>query len=86
MEALCESLVHAGAMRATPGQIRTIARNVLVVATYWLSFQSLRVGDAASAQASLGQGAYQVMALVAPYLGVAARRHLERLGRRYLDA
>jgi AcrR family transcriptional regulator len=86
VEALCESLVHAGAMRATPGEIRTIARNVLVVSTYWLSFQSLQVGDETSAQASLGQGAYQVMALVAPYLGVAARRHLERLGRRYLDA
>ncbi len=84
--ALCRGLVRAGAMRATPAEIRTLARNVLIVATYWLNFQSLRGLDARSVDAALGQGAYQVMALVAPYLGAASRRHLERLGRRYLDA
>ena len=61
-------LVRARAMRATPAEIRTLARNVLVVATYWLNFQSLRGRRRALADADLGQGAYQVMALVAPYL------------------
>lgn len=82
---LCESLVRAGAMHASTAEIRTLARNVLVVATYWLNFQSLRGLDEGSVGAALGQGAHQVMALVAPYLGAASRRHLERLGRRYLD-
>lgn len=83
----CEALVGAGAMHASAAEIRTLARNVLLVATYWLSFRSLlaphdRHPDAASA---LGQGAHQVMALVAPYLAGEPRRHLERLGRSYLD-
>ena len=80
---LCESLAAAGAMRATPDEIRTLARNVLVVATYWLNFQSLARGRE-EGDADLGTGAHQVMALFAPYLRGDARRHLDRLGRRYL--
>ena len=64
--ALCEGLVRRGAMRAQPKEIRALARNVLVVATY-------------------GQGAYQVMALFAPYLQGEARRHLDRLAMSYVE-
>jgi AcrR family transcriptional regulator len=81
---LCTGLVRARAMRATAEEIRALARNVLVVATYWLNFQSLR-GRPAESGADLGQGAYQVMALVAPYLVGEARGHLDRLGRRYIE-
>ena len=81
---LCEGLVQAGAMRASPEEIRALARNVLVVATYWLHFKALRGGRERDA-ADLGQGAYQVMALVAPYLAGEARRHLDLLSRAYLD-
>jgi AcrR family transcriptional regulator len=86
--ALCEGLVRARAMRARPEEIRTLARNVLMVATYWLSFQALR-GPAgrrgAQADGDLGRGAYQVMALIAPYLVGDARTHLDRLSRNYID-
>ena len=81
---LCEGLVRAKAMRATPEEIRTLARNVLVVATYWLNFQSLR-GRALPGEADLGLGAYQVMSLIAPYLVGAARRHLDALARNYIQ-
>ena len=81
---LCEGLARAKAMRATPEEIRTLARNVLVVATYWLNFRSLR-GSAAPEEADLGLGAHQVMSLVAPYLVGDARRHLDRLSRNYID-
>ena len=80
--ALCEALVRARLMRAGPEEIRALASNVLVVATYWINFRSLR-GNAQ--EADLGQGAYQVMSLVAPYLVGGAREHLDRLGRTYLD-
>ncbi len=88
--ALCAELVRARVMAATPGQIRALANNVLVVATYWLNYQALRGGRRAHAppggdSADLGQGAYQVMALVAPYLLGEARAHLDRLGRNYID-
>jgi AcrR family transcriptional regulator len=82
--ALCASLVRARAMRAQPEEIRTLARNVLVVATYWLNFASLR-GPRGGDAADLGQGAYQVMALIAPYLVGDARAHLDRLSRNYFN-
>ncbi len=86
--ALSEGLVSAGAMRARPEEIRTLARNVLLVATYWLSFQALRGRGRARAQdveGDLGRGAYQVMALIAPYLVGEARAHLGQLSRSYID-
>ncbi|HXZ49102.1 MAG TPA: TetR/AcrR family transcriptional regulator [Usitatibacter sp.] len=82
---LCDGLVRSGAMRARPDEIRALGHNVLVVSTYWLNFQSVRGLDAASAPAAMGQGAYHVMALVAPYLAGAARRHLDRLSRSYIE-
>ena len=88
VEALCEDLVRVRAMRATPAEIRTLARNVLVVATYWLNFQALRAPRAKRAvgdEVDLGEAAYQVMALIAPYLAGAARRHHDRLSRHYID-
>lgn len=86
--ALCEGLVRARAMRARPEQIRTLARNVLLVATYWLSFQALAgrgTARATDAGGDLSRGAYQVMALIAPYLVGDARAHLDRLSRNYID-
>jgi AcrR family transcriptional regulator len=83
IESLCASLAEQGAFRASEEEIRALARNVLLVATYWLDFQSLRGGrdDAGD----LGHGAYQVMALIAPYLRGDARRHLQRLGAAYVQ-
>ena len=83
--ALCEGLERQRAMRARPEEIRALARNVLVVATYWLNFQSVRGLREDAAAEAMGRGAYQVMALVAPYLQGGARRHLERLSRSYID-
>jgi AcrR family transcriptional regulator len=83
--ALCEGLERRSAMRARPEEIRALARNVLVVATYWLNFQSVRGLSEERAAAAMGQGAYQVMALVAPYLQGGAKRHLERLSRGYIE-
>ncbi|APV52488.1 hypothetical protein BWI17_15970 [Betaproteobacteria bacterium GR16-43] len=83
--ALCEALVRSRSMRASPEEIRALARNVLVVSTYWLNFQALRgVRDDVSPR-DLGLGAYQVMALVSPYLVGEARAHLDRLSRDYLE-
>jgi AcrR family transcriptional regulator len=83
--ALCEALARRGAMRARPGETRALARNVLVVATYWLNFASVRGLRDEHAAAAMGQGAYQVMALVAPYLQRGAKRHLEHLSRAYIE-
>ena len=82
VEGLCRSLARAGLVTATPSEIRALALNVLVVATYWLNFQAVRGGGDPG---DSGNGAFQVMSLVAPYLAGEARRHFERLGREYLQ-
>ena len=85
VEGLCAGLARSGAMHASPEEIRSIAVNVLVVATYWLNFQAIRRGRNEVSAQDLGEGAYQVLALVSPYLQGEARRHLEQLGRQYVD-
>jgi AcrR family transcriptional regulator len=35
----CEGLVSAGAMRASRGELRALATNMAVIASYWLSFE-----------------------------------------------
>jgi AcrR family transcriptional regulator len=85
VEGLCEALVRSGAMRASRPEIRTLAQNVLVVATYWLNFQALRATRDLARADALGAGAYHVMALVAPYLVGEARTHLAHLGDNYIE-
>jgi AcrR family transcriptional regulator len=82
---LCQALVAAGAMRASAEEIRALGRNVVVVGTYWLNFQSIRRRRDAVSADDLGEGAYQVMSLVAPFLHGAAREHLASLSARYID-
>ena len=80
---LCEAMVQAKVMHASTEEIRILARNILVVATYWLNFDSLRERRGRGAD-GLGQGAYQVMSLIAPYLAGEARRHLREVSRGYI--
>ena len=84
IEALCANLVEARAMRASVEEIHALSRNVLIVTTYWLNFQSLRP-HAGHTPGDLAHGAHQVMALVAPFLVGRARRHLDHLSRGYID-
>lgn len=85
VEGLCAGLAGEGLMKASPGEIRALALNVLVVATYWLNFRAVRDGGGASDAGHPGNGAFQVMSLVAPYLAGEARQHFERLGRGYVE-
>lgn len=85
VEGLCRGLAQSGLMKANPGEIRALALNVLVVATYWLNFRAIRGGGKAAEPRDPGTGAFQVMSLVAPYLAGEARQHFERLGREYVE-
>jgi AcrR family transcriptional regulator len=84
VKALCEGLIRAKAMRADPAEVRALAGNVILVATYWLNYQSLN-RRRIDAESTLGAGVYQVMALVAPFLVGPARKHLEHLMQNYTD-
>ena len=72
-------------MHASEREIAALAQNVVLVATYWPSFDRVRRaerdGDPA---ADAGRAAYQVLSLVAPYLVADARAQLDRLAADYL--
>jgi len=82
-------LAAAGEMRATERDIAALASNVTLVSTYWMSFQRIGArhgGDADGDEAAvnLDRAAYQVLALIAPYLVGDGRALIERLGENYL--
>ena len=81
---LCEGLVSAGTMRATPGELRALASNMTVLATYWLSFEYACDPRGSVESGRIGCGVYQVMAMVAPFLLGEARTLLEKLSGEYL--
>jgi len=83
---LCEGLVSAGAMRANTGELRSLAMNMTVIATYWLSFEYVRDPRGKLDSDHIGCGVYQVMAMVSPFLLGESKDLLERLSQEYLDA
>jgi AcrR family transcriptional regulator len=81
---LCRGLVATGAMEASEHEITALADNVALVATYWISYQKISAGDRAAETVSLDRAAYQVLALIAPFLRGNSRALLDRLSRDYL--
>ena len=84
--AICRGLVATGDMRATPAEIQALAINMTVVATYWLSFEFVSDPRKKIGGESLARGAFQVMALAAPYLAGRSRKLFEELAKNYLTA
>jgi AcrR family transcriptional regulator len=84
--AICKGLADAGVMNATSEDIAALARNITVVATYWLNFQGIRGGGAArNDDDPLGLGVYQVLSLVVPFLPGEARALLRHISQEYLS-
>jgi AcrR family transcriptional regulator len=79
---LCEALRSAGELDVTAADIDALTTNMLVVASGWLAFEYIegarRFDDAAFAEASLARGVEQLLALLQPWLTVAARERLIR--------
>jgi hypothetical protein len=84
MVSLCEGLARAGRDarpgRRDPGTRLQRARRIDLLAQ--LPHVARRPRQRG---ADIGQGAFQVMALVRPYLVGEARAHLDRLGQNYID-
>ena len=82
---LCHGLTKAAAMRASERELESLAQNVVLVATYWSSYDRVRRGAAeAATEGDAGRAAYQVLALFAPYLDGDARAYFDRLAADYL--
>lgn len=80
---ICEGLVETEIMQASREEIEALAYNIAVMATYWLNFQDI-YDKHHSAEDHFGWGAYQVMALVAPFIVGGPKELLRRLSRDYL--
>ena len=84
--AICRGLVATGDMKASPAEIQALAVNMTVVATYWLSFEFVSDPRKKIGGENLARGAFQVMALAAPYLVGRSRQLFEQLAKNYLTA
>ena len=80
--AVMRGLVQAGVMRASAAEIEGAATNILVLATFWLNYSSVR-GDK-DEQEAIRLGIVQVMMLVSPFMRDEERLHLNTLSQAYL--
>ena len=87
---LCEGMARNGQLKASRAEIDALATNMVVVATYWLSYQYVQnprhFSEPEFVNQAVSRGCYQVMALTAPYLEGDARALFERLAGEYLSA
>jgi AcrR family transcriptional regulator len=81
---LCQGMVAVGQMRADAREIEALATNMVLVSTYWLSYEYAREPRRPVEDLALGRGVYQVMAMVAPYFQGDARALFEKLAGEYL--
>ena len=85
-----EGLTRGNSMRIDRREAEPVASSMVVVLTYWLSFEYVRDPRRAlepeSAAAALSRGAYHVLALLMPYLEPQAREHLFEIAGAYRSA
>ena len=79
---ICEGLAASGVLTANSAEIASLATNMTVIATFWLSFEHAR---RPRGEPDIRRGMYQVLSLAAPYLQGEAHDLLERLSTAYLD-
>ncbi len=89
MHALLDGLARNGVVRITGPEAAPTATSMVVVVTYWLSFEYVRdprhALEPASAAAAMGRGGYHSLALLMPHLDEASRAHLQTLAGAYLQ-
>ncbi len=83
--AILQGLVETGDLRASRAEIKTIAMNMTVIATYWLSYEFARDPRAPQNGRALARGAVHVLSLAAPYLEPKARVLFDHLAQQYLS-
>jgi AcrR family transcriptional regulator len=87
VRALLDGMSRAGSVHIAAREIEGTATSMVVVLTYWLSFEYVRdprhALEPATAQAALLRGAHHVLHLLVPYLETAQRLHLLQLAGAY---
>jgi AcrR family transcriptional regulator len=87
VRAVLDGLTGTGKVRIDARDADAVATAMVVVLTYWLSFEYAREPRKAlepeSAAAALLRGAFHVLCLLLPWLDAEAREHLHGLAGRY---
>ncbi|RFF28686.1 MULTISPECIES: TetR/AcrR family transcriptional regulator [unclassified Wenzhouxiangella] len=77
---LSEGLADQGQLEASPEELDALVRNIVLVSTFWLSFDQVAERNA---EPQPDRAAWQVMSLIGPYLVGEAREELSELARAY---
>jgi AcrR family transcriptional regulator len=87
--ALLSGLNRGGALRMDGRDMEPVGTSMVVLTTYWLSYEYVRdprhALEPESAAAALNRGAFHVLSLLLPYLEPRAREHLMALAGAYRD-
>jgi AcrR family transcriptional regulator len=84
-EQILAGLIKGGQMRASGAEIPILAQNIVLVASYWMSFEFARDPKAPFDDETLARGAFHVIALAAPYLQPRERELFDELAKRYVS-
>ncbi|SDP58419.1 transcriptional regulator, TetR family [Rhodoferax sp. OV413] len=83
LQTLLDGMAQAGALQIDAREAEATATSMVVMLTYWLSFEYVRdprhALEAESAQQALLRGAHHVLNLLLPYLEPSQRQHLRTL-------
>ena len=87
IRALLAGLSRAGHLDIEAREVDALSQSMVVVLTYWLSYEYVRnpreALEPAHAQSALLRGGHHTLQLLAPYLAPAQRRHLLTLSSAY---
>ena len=87
VQKMLDGLSREGAIRIAAADVEPVATAMVVVLTYWLSFEYVRdprrALEAEFAGAALLRGAFHVLSLLTPYLEPGEREHLQALAGHY---
>ncbi len=90
VQAVLGGLTRGSVMKIDPREAEPVASAMVVVLTYWLSYEYVRDPRRAlepeSAASALSRGAYHVLSLLMPYLEAPAREHLFQIAGAYRPA
>ncbi len=90
IKTLLDGMSRSGAVQIDSREVETTATSMVVVLTYWLSFEYVRdprhALEAENAQSALMHGAHHVLHLLVPYLEASQRAHLLGLVDSYRNA
>jgi hypothetical protein len=90
LKAMLDAMSRAGALKIDSREVEPTATSMVVVLTYWLSYEYVkdprRALEPESAQAALMRGAHHVLNLLVPYMEAQQRAHLLQLAGAYAPA